>query len=105
MKLRLALILAATLQTGNVAAQFQELGTCFVPAEPYPYKLPKSDPLYEIARDEHQAYLESMELYIRCIDSERAVAVAQLTYSFKQFQQNFGKDAVFKYSAENIQGK
>jgi len=96
----LLVFLIVILQTGNAVAQ-RELGTCMVPEEPYPYRMQKSDPLYEIARDEHQVYLEGMEYYIRCIDSERANAVAQLTYSFKLFQQIFGKDAVFKYPAAN----
>lgn len=96
------IFLMIALQTGSASAQLQDFGTCFVPEEPYPFKLQKSDPLYEIAREEHQAYLEGMEIYIRCIDSDRADALAQMTYSFRQFQQNFGKDAVFKYPAGKI---
>lgn len=96
------IVFTIALQTGSASAQLQDLGTCFVPEEPYPFKLQKSDPLYEIAREEHQTYLEGMEFYIRCIDSDRADALAQLTYSFQQFQQNFGKDAVFRYPAAKI---
>jgi len=101
----LLIILFVILQTGNAVAQSREFGTCMVPEEPYPFRMQKSDPLYEIARDEHQIYLEGMEYYIRCIESERANAVAQLTYSFRLFQQNFGKDAVFKYPAANALNK
>ena len=96
------IIFMIALQTGNASAQLQDLGTCLLPEEPYPFKLQKSDPLYEIAREEHQVYLEGMEFYIRCIDSDRADALAQLTFSFRQFQQNFGKDAVFRYPAAII---
>ena len=101
----LLVLLTVILQIGSAVAQQRELGTCPVPEEPYPYRLQKSDQLYEIAREEHQTYLEGMEFYIRCIDSERSDAVEQLKYSFQQFLRNFGKDAVFVYPATKIPGK
>ncbi|MFK5980795.1 MAG: hypothetical protein QM488_18125 [Rhizobiaceae bacterium] len=104
--MRLLLVfLIVLLQTGNAVTQQRELGTCLVPEEPYPYRLQKMDPLYEIAREEHQTYLEGMEFYIRCIDSERSDAVEQLKHSFQQFLQNFGKDAIFVYPTTKIPGE
>ena len=70
---------------------------CLPPEEPFPYKLSKSDPLYSAARSEHQSYLEGLEDYIKCLDDERSSALAQLKSSFRQFMQNFGKNAVFEY--------
>lgn len=70
---------------------------CLPPEEPFPYELSKSDPLYGAARSEHQAYLEGLEDYIKCLDGERSAALAQLKTSFRQFMRNFGKDAVFHY--------
>ena len=73
---------------------------CLPPDDPYPYKLPKSDPLYDTARDEHQEHLESLEKYVNCLDRERGVALDQLRSSFDLFLDNFGEDAVLKYGAE-----
>ena len=78
---------------------------CLPPEEPFPYKLSKSDPLYGAARSEHQAYLEGLEGYIKCLDGERSFALAQLKMSFRQFMQNFGKDAVFHYPSAKIERK
>lgn len=69
---------------------------CFLPEEPFPYKLTKSDPLYETSRDEHQRYLEDLEAYVKCLDQERAYAFEQLRSSFQLFNDNFGKDAVYR---------
>lgn len=77
-----------------------EIGTCFPPPEPYPYKLEKNDPLYEAAREEHQAHLEGMEDYVNCLDRERSAALVQLRTSFDLFLANFGKDAVLSYGEE-----
>ena len=73
---------------------------CLPPDDPYPYKLPKSDPLYDTARDEHQEHLESLEKYVNCLDRERGAALDQLRSSFNLFLNNFGEDAVLKYGAE-----
>jgi len=73
---------------------------CLPPDDPYPYKLPKSDPLYEAARDEHQRHLESLESYVNCLDRERGAALDQLRSSFNLFLANFGEDAVLRYGAE-----
>jgi len=77
-----------------------EIGICFPPPEPYPYKLEKSDPLYEAARHEHQAHLEGMEDYVNCLDRERGAALNQLRSSFDLFLLNFERDAVLSYGAE-----
>lgn len=74
--------------------------TCLPPDDPYPYKLPKSDPLYDTARDEHQEHLESLEKYVNCLDRERGAALDQLRSSFNLFLNNFGEDAVLRYGAE-----
>lgn len=76
------------------------IGSCFPPADPFPYKLEKSDPLYEAAREEHQAHLEGLEDYVNCLDRERGVALAELRTSFDLFMSNFGRDAVLSYGAE-----
>ena len=76
---------------------------CLPPEEPFPYRLSKSDPLYGAARSEHQAYLEGLEDYIKCLDEERSFALAQLKMSFRQFMQNFGEDAVFHYPSVKIE--
>ncbi|MGB7336893.1 MAG: hypothetical protein WBD01_13995 [Salaquimonas sp.] len=73
-------------------------GSCLSPEEPYPFKLAKSDPLYEASRDEHQAYLENLESYINCLDLERRNAIHMLGASFDLFRQNFGADGVFRFS-------
>lgn len=73
---------------------------CLPPDDPYPYKLPKNDPLYNTARDEHQEHLESLEKYVNCLDRERGAALDQLRSSFNLFLANFGEDAVLKYGAE-----
>ena len=72
------------------------MAECFTPKEPFPYKLSKSDPLYDAARDEHQTYLEDLESYVKCLDQERSIAYDQLKSSFNLFKQNFGKDAVYR---------
>lgn len=69
---------------------------CFLPEEPFPFKLDKSDPLYEAARDEHQEYLEQLEEYVQCLDQERAYTFNELKSSYRLFQENFGKDAVYR---------
>lgn len=76
------------------------LGSCYAPVEPFPYKLEKTDPLYETARDEHQRYLEELESYVNCLDQERAGAFEELRASFDLFMENFGRDAVLKYAQE-----
>lgn len=76
------------------------LGSCYAPAEPFEYKLEKSDPLYDTARDEHQRYLEELEDYINCLDLERSGALTELRSSFDLFIDNFGQDAVLRYAAE-----
>lgn len=81
------------------AAKDFQRDNCLPPEEPFPYKLSKSDPLYEAARDEHQAYLEGMEDYINCLDRERSSALSLLEKSFRNFMKNFGKDGVLKYWA------
>jgi hypothetical protein len=76
------------------------MGNCFPPEDPYPYKLTKSDPLYNAARDEHQKNLENLEDYVNCLDRERGAALHQLRQSFELFKRNYGKDAVFKATVE-----
>ncbi len=76
------------------------LGSCYAPAEPFEYKLEKSDPLYDTARDEHQRYLEELEDYINCLDLKRSAALTELRTSFDLFIDNFGEDAVLRYAAE-----
>lgn len=93
----------AIAQQANPSILLGGMGVCLPPEEPYPYKLAKSDPLYDTARDEHQRYLEAMEDYVNCLDRERGVALDQLRTSFNSFMANFGKDAVMKYAAEKLQ--
>lgn len=76
------------------------MGSCLTPAETYPYKLSKSDPLYDTAREDHQRYLEEMEDYVNCLDRERGAALDELRTSFDLFLKNFGRDAVLQYGAE-----
>lgn len=76
------------------------LGACYTPVEPFLYKLDKSDPLYDTARDEHQRYLEELEDYVNCLDRKRSEAIDALRTSFNLFKSNFGLDAVFKYAKE-----
>lgn len=83
------------------ASLYGGMGSCLTPVETYPYKLPKSDPLYETALADHQRYLEELEDYVNCLDRERSSALAELRASFDQFMSNFGKDAVLKYAAEH----
>lgn len=104
----IATIVSLVLLSGTVFAQDRlqpaklpvDLGTCYAPTEPFPYKLEKSDPLYETARDEHQRHLEELEDYVNCLDRERSVALSTLRNSFDLFMSNFGKDAVLKYAKE-----
>lgn len=84
-------------QNAQPASLSLGIGNCLAPIETYPYKLNRSDPLYETARDDHQRYLEEMEAYINCLERERRDALSELQTSFRLFQQNFGKDAVFQY--------
>lgn len=76
------------------------LGACYTPVETYPYKLSKSDPLFETALTDHQRYLEELEDYVNCLDRERSQALSELRTSFDLFMSNFGRDAVLKYAAE-----
>lgn len=78
---------------------------CYIPSETYSFKLDKSDPLYETARDDHQRYLEELEQYVRCLDEERKNAISEFKLSFKLFTENYGKDAVFRYSQEREEGQ
>ncbi len=97
-----ALLLVAALPA-HTAAQTSlgnSVGNCFAPDDPYPYKLGKTDPLYDTARDEHQRHLEDMEKYVNCLDRERGIALDQFKSSFDLFLKNFGKDAVLQYDAE-----
>jgi len=101
------LFLSAVLPTTAVAQEtlvpaslIDGLGTCYAPLEPFGYKLEKSDPLYDTARDEHQRYLEELEDYINCLDLERRGALTELRSSFDLFLDNFGEDAVLRYAAE-----
>ena len=97
MKRIVVVTLLMTICFSHVAnADFGSMG-CLPPEEPFPYKLSKSDPFYNAARSEHQAYLEGLEEYIKCLDMERSTALTQLKNSFRQFMQNFGKNAVFEY--------
>lgn len=75
-------------------------GYCYVPVEAFEFHLPKSDPIYEAARDDHQRYLEELEQYIKCLDEERLNAVSEFKKSFRAFQDNYGQDAVFRYKGE-----
>jgi len=93
----MVLILSMVLQSLPAAAQV----ICDQPAEPYPYKLDKSDPLYAVARDEHQLNLEKLEDYLNCLDRERRTALEELKNSYDLFKRNYGKDAVFKSFLEN----
>ena len=81
------------------------LEVCFAPVEPYTFKLDKSDPLYDTARDDHQRHLEELEDYINCLDRERSQALDGLRSSFDLFVENFGRDAVMKYAAEKQAGE
>lgn len=76
------------------------VGYCFSPEEPFAFKLDKSDELYETARDEHQRYLEELEQHVKCLDEERTNAISEFKSSFKLFTENYGEDAVFRYSQE-----
>lgn len=84
---------------------FDGMGSCLPPEQPFPYKLNKSDPLYDTARNEHQRYLEDMEDYINCLDRERVDALNELTTSFNLFRENFGKDGVFIYGNNKKLGR
>lgn len=75
-------------------------GFCYIPVETFTFKIDKSDPLYETARDDHQRYLEELEQYVKCLDDERKQAVSEFRSSFKLFTENYGKDAVMRYSEE-----
>lgn len=101
MKGKIVVVLLVAVLSAHTA-QSQSLdggvGNCFPPIEPFPYKLSKSDPLYNAARDEHQKYLEDIENYVNCLSQERSSALAIFKKSFRTFQDNFGKDAVFRYS-------
>ncbi|MDD9908536.1 MAG: hypothetical protein OXR62_02485 [Ahrensia sp.] len=85
------------LRTINLSAG---LKSCLAPIETYPYRLDKSDPLYETAREDHQRHLDEMEDYVNCLDRERGAALDQLRASFDLFLENFGEDAVLDYAAE-----
>ncbi|MEM7289139.1 MAG: hypothetical protein AAF412_02005 [Pseudomonadota bacterium] len=108
MHIRLGIVAVIALWCANAAAQeslqpvrFQDTaGGCLSPVESYPYKLPKDDPLYETAREDHQRYLEELEDYVNCLDQERGTALAELRASFNLFMENFGRDAVLKYANE-----
>lgn len=95
----LMLLVTATFFAQAARAQ-DYLGTCLPPVDLYPYKLEKSDPLYEAARVEHQNHLEGLEDYVNCLDRERSAALIQLRSSFDLFLSNFGEDAVLSYGAE-----
>ncbi|WP_139251255.1 hypothetical protein [Roseibium suaedae] len=56
----------------------------------------KRDPLYEYARQEFQDYLEEMEVYMRCLEQERANAFLELKDGYEEFQRIYGADAVFR---------
>lgn len=73
------------------------VGGCIPPEPPYPYKLSKTDPLYETALRDHQASMEGLEDYLNCIEHERERAYTELENSFDLFIDNFGEDAVLKY--------
>ena len=93
--------LATSVQAQNVTDVSLASGEiCLPPDAPYLYKLPKSDPLYDTARDEHQQHLESLEKYVNCLDRERGAALDQLRLSFNLFLNNFGEDAMLEYGAE-----
>lgn len=77
--------------------RFFDLGACYQPVETYPFKLDKSDPLYETARADHQRFLEEMEAYVNCLDKERIAALNAFRASYDLFVTNFGADAVFRY--------
>lgn len=87
---------AATAQESAVIG-LQDLGACYQPAETYPFKLDKSDPLYETARADHQRFLEEMEAYVNCLDKERIAALNAFRASYDLFVTNFGADAVLRY--------
>jgi len=97
-------LLVICLTAYTIAVMANDLGICYSPANPFPDKLSKSDPLYQTALEEHQRHLEDMEYYVNCLDRERAVAFGQLKTSFDLFLHNFGEDAVFKYAAEKKAG-
>jgi len=106
MKRVAAVVLLSTICSFHAArAQDGSMNLCLPPEEPFPYRLSRSDPLYDTARGEHQAYLEGMEDYIRCLDGERDFALKQLRISFRQFMHYFGKDAVFHYPARKVERK
>lgn len=92
--------LSVNAQEGLFTVSIDGLGSCYAPAEPFEYKLEKSDPLYDTARDEHQRHLEALEDYINCLDLERSDALTELRSSFDLFIDNFGEDAVLRYTAE-----
>lgn len=93
---------SATAQDILPVSLYGGMGDCLAPAETYPYKLERSDPLYETARKDHQRYLEEMEAYVNCLDRERSEALVELQASFRLFKQNFGKDAVFRYGQSSV---
>jgi len=99
------IVLCCPAQAGDIvpASLYGGVGDCLPPIETYPYKLERSDPLYDTAREDHQRYLEEMEAYVNCLDRERSEALFELQASFRLFKQNFGKDAVFRYTTNSRQ--
>lgn len=98
MRFLVTILLVTCCQAHIGASHAFDVGYCLSPEEPFPYKLTKSDPLYDAARDEHQAYLEELEVYVKCLDKERSAALRSFKSSFALFKQNFGSDAVFRYN-------
>lgn len=72
---------------------------CEAPPNSYEYKIDKKlDPeFYNFARDEFQTYLEEMEKYLRCLETERAAKLNELTTKYKIFKLLYDEDAVFRY--------
>ena len=87
-------------QDSITSSQLGGVGGCLPPEPPYPYKLAKTDPLYETARLSHQQHMEGLEEYLNCIERERERAYEELEQSFDLFVDNFGDDAVLRYAIE-----
>lgn len=87
---------------GPALAEGQGHPSCILPFEPYQYKIDKKSDreFYDFTRDEFQTYLEELEVYMRCLEAERAIRLEELRSAYKLFKRNFGPDAVFKYETD-----
>ncbi|EFO28777.1 conserved hypothetical protein [Roseibium sp. TrichSKD4] len=90
-----AAFVAANLLMGSVPSLAQA-PDCYLPEKPFDYHLPKSDPLYEYAREEFQTYLEDLESYMRCLEQARGGAFRDLSEGYEEYRRIYGSDAVLR---------